>query len=132
MDIPIQAIEYMKEAINSSDVVLVRELCREFGIPKSIRLDVWKMFLPSKREIVEITFDSNKNNLFKPTFIQENELNVIDESNNTINVTRLYEEIKKQAQKSAVDVNIPMVGTLTLNESDVEKLYSYIKNANEL
>ena len=59
-------------------------------------------------------------------------LNVIDESNNTINVTRLYEEIKKQAQKSAVDVNIPMIGTITLNETDVEKLYSYIKNANEL
>ena len=59
-------------------------------------------------------------------------LNVIDESNNTINVTRLYEEIKKQAQKSAVDVAIPMIGTITLNETDVEKIYSYIKNANEL
>ena len=70
------------------------------------------------------------NNLKTNEFIKL--LGVIDESNNTINVTRLYEEIRKQAQKTSVDVNIPMIGVLTLNESDVEKLYSYIKNASEM
>ena len=58
-------------------------------------------------------------------------LNIIDADNN-VNVLKLYEEIKKQAQKGPVDVNIPMIGTLTLNESDVDKIYSYIKTANEL
>lgn len=70
------------------------------------------------------------NNLKSNEFIKL--LGVIDESNNTINVTKLYEEIRKQAQKTSVDVNIPMVGVITLNEADVEKLYSYIKNANEI
>lgn len=76
---------------------------------------------------------SNTSELFNN--LKNNELikilNIIDADNN-INVPKLYEEIRKQAQKGPVDVNIPMIGTITLNATDVEKLYSYIKNANEL
>lgn len=43
-----------------------------------------------------------------------------------IDVETIYRELKKQAQKSAVTVEIPFSGTLTLNEQDVDKLYSMI------
>lgn len=43
-----------------------------------------------------------------------------------VDIETIYREIKKQAQKSAVTVDIPLVGTLTLNEQDVDKLYSMI------
>ncbi|ELP85382.1 hypothetical protein EIN_086640 [Entamoeba invadens IP1] len=53
MEVPPQAYNYMKEAIESSDIVMVRELCREFGVPSALRMDIWKMFLQPKREFVE-------------------------------------------------------------------------------
>ena len=34
-----------------------------------------------------------------------------------------YEELLKQARKSPVTFNLPMLGNVTLNESDVQKLY---------
>lgn len=43
-----------------------------------------------------------------------------------IDIETIYREVKKQAQKSAVTVDIPLAGTLTLNEQDVDKLYSMI------
>jgi hypothetical protein len=43
-----------------------------------------------------------------------------------IDIELIYREIKKQAQKSAVTVDIPLAGTLTLNEQDVDKLYGMI------
>lgn len=56
-------------------------------------------------------------------------LGVIDSDDN-IDVDTLYREVKKQAQKSAVTFDIPMLGVLTLNDRDVDKLYSYIKREN--
>lgn len=47
--------------------------------------------------------------------------------NDEIDIETIYQEIKKQAQKSAVTVDIPLAGTLTLNEQDVDKLYGLIK-----
>lgn len=54
-------------------------------------------------------------------------LGVIDEGNN-VDVQKLYQMFKAQAQKSPATFNAPLLGTVTLNESDVDKLYHYIIN----
>ena len=53
-------------------------------------------------------------------------LNIIDKDDR-INVDKIYEEMKKQANKSAITFNVPMLGALTLNENDVDKMYEFIK-----
>jgi hypothetical protein len=53
-------------------------------------------------------------------------LDVIDE-NDMIDIDTLYREFFKQAQKGAITFDVPMIGAITLNESDVEKIYRYIK-----
>lgn len=52
-------------------------------------------------------------------------LGVIDENDN-IDIDTLYREFLKQAQKGAVTFDVPMIGAMTLNHTDVEKLYRYI------
>lgn len=52
-------------------------------------------------------------------------LGIIDEHDN-MDVELLYKHLKKQAQKGPITVDIPLVGTFTLDESDVDKLYSRI------
>lgn len=52
-------------------------------------------------------------------------LKIVD--NDKINVDKIYKELKKQAKKSPISINIPMIGTLKLDESDVDKLYETIK-----
>ena len=47
-------------------------------------------------------------------------------ANDEVDVELLYKELKKQAQKGAVTVEVPMVGAMTLNEQDVDKLYNKI------
>lgn len=64
------------------------------------------------------------NNLKNNPLIKSMEL--INE-NDEIDIETIYQEIKKQAQKSAVTVDIPLAGTFTLNEQDVDKLYGLIK-----
>ena len=54
-------------------------------------------------------------------------LGIINEDK--IDIETLYEEAKKQATKEVIRVEIPMIGTLKLNEDDIEKLYGYIKNS---
>ena len=51
-------------------------------------------------------------------------LKIIDQDK--INVDKIYKELKKQAKKSSISFNIPMLGTLTLKEEDVDKLYKMI------
>lgn len=55
-------------------------------------------------------------------------LGVIDE-NDMIDLDLLYQEMKKQAAKGSITFDVPMLGPLTLNEVDVDKLYNYIKSA---
>lgn len=43
-----------------------------------------------------------------------------------IDIELIYREMKKQAQKSAVTLDIPLTGTITLNEQDLDKLYGMI------
>lgn len=72
---------------------------------------------------------SNTNEIFEK--LKEKEyikmLNIID-NENKINVDKIYKEMKKQAKKTAITFDIPMLGTLTLDERDVEKIYESIKN----
>lgn len=64
-------------------------------------------------------FNGIKNNALIKSMALVNEKDEID-------IELIYRELKKQAQKSAVTLNIPMAGVLTLNEQDVDKLYGFI------
>lgn len=70
---------------------------------------------------------SNSNNIFEQ--VKNNEfvklLNIIDEYDN-IDVENIYKELKKQAQKGSIDVDLPMIGSFRLNDQDVDKLYRFI------
>lgn len=43
-----------------------------------------------------------------------------------INVSCLYKELSKQAEHGHIDIEIPMIGTLKLDKTDVDKMYRYI------
>ena len=72
---------------------------------------------------------SKATNIFN--VIKENEtikmLEIIDKDNN-IDIDTIYAELKKQAHKGAITFDVPMLGSLTLTEVDVDKLYNYIKS----
>lgn len=53
-------------------------------------------------------------------------LGIIDKDDK-IDVDLIYKEMKKQAQKSSITFNVPLVGALTLTEQDVETIYNLIK-----
>ena len=72
---------------------------------------------------------TNTTNIFNQ--IKNNEfvkmLNIIDKDDK-IDVDKIYREMKKQAMKSAITFDVPMIGAITLNEQDVEKIYEFIRN----
>lgn len=69
----------------------------------------------------EELFNSLKNNeLIKM-------LKIVD--GDKVNVDKIHKELKKQAKKSSVTFNIPMIGTLTLKEEDVDKLKEIIERS---
>ena len=43
-----------------------------------------------------------------------------------IDIDRLHSEFAKQAQRGAITIDVPMLGALTLNAHDVDRLYQYI------
>lgn len=53
-------------------------------------------------------------------------LGVIDDGD-MIDLEKLYGVFYEQAQKGAVTFDLPVVGSLTVNKDDVERLYRYIK-----
>lgn len=53
-------------------------------------------------------------------------LGVIDDGGN-IDIDTLYGDFKKQAQRGSIMIDVPMIGRLTLNEGDVDKIYQSIK-----
>lgn len=55
-------------------------------------------------------------------------LGLIDDMNN-VAVDRMRQQLKVQAQKGPITFEIPMLGSITLNESDVDKLYNLIMQA---
>lgn len=54
-------------------------------------------------------------------------LNIIDKDDK-IDVDKIYKEMKKQAKKSAITFDVPMIGPMTLNGQDVDKMYELIKS----
>lgn len=66
--------------------------------------------------------------------LQENSfvknLGLIDE-NGAVDVAALVPEIKKNLPKEGMKIDLPMVGSITLHEADVDKLYKYIKQNGE-
>jgi hypothetical protein len=52
-------------------------------------------------------------------------LKIVNEKDE-VDVEILYRELKKQAQKAPLVLDIKMIGTLTLNEQDVDKLFNMI------
>ena len=72
---------------------------------------------------------SNSTDLFNK--LKQNEfvkmLGVIDKDDK-IDVNKIYRELKKQAKKSSVTFNAPMIGPITLTERDIDTLYEMIKN----
>lgn len=52
-------------------------------------------------------------------------MGIIDE-NDMIDIDKLHAEFAKQAQRGAITFDVPLMGALTLNAADVDKLYSYI------
>lgn len=52
-------------------------------------------------------------------------LGVIDDQD-MIDIDRLHAEFAKQAQRGAITIDVPMLGALTLNAHDVDRLYQYI------
>ena len=63
-------------------------------------------------------FDQFKNNSLLKS------LEIID--GNNINVHTIYEEMLKQADKGPISIELPLIGMVKLDKTDVEKLYQYI------
>ena len=55
-------------------------------------------------------------------------IGLFDESGN-VAVERIHQQLRIQAQKGPISFDIPMLGTVTMSEADVEKLYTYIMQA---
>lgn len=53
-------------------------------------------------------------------------MGVIDETTDQIDIDAVYQEFSKQAERSAITFDVPLVGPLTLNKKDVDRLYQYI------
>lgn len=43
-----------------------------------------------------------------------------------VNVTCIYKELLRQAEKGEIVIEVPMIGDIKLDHKDVEKLYRYI------
>lgn len=52
-------------------------------------------------------------------------LNLIDEAGN-VDVEKIYQSLKPAAAKYSAPVTLPVVGTLTFTEQDVDSLYTHI------
>lgn len=54
-------------------------------------------------------------------------LGLIDGEN--VDVEGIYAELRKQAQRGTATVELPLIGPITFNASDVDALYRHIKEA---
>ena len=52
-------------------------------------------------------------------------LNLIDEAGN-VDVEKIYQLLKPAAAKCPAPITLPIIGTLTFTEQDVDSLYAYI------
>jgi hypothetical protein len=44
-----------------------------------------------------------------------------------INIDLIHAELRKQAQRGTATVTVPIIGPITFNSADVEKLFHYIR-----
>lgn len=56
-------------------------------------------------------------------------MNIVDENDN-IDIDKVYAAFKEQARQGAITEDLPVVGATTFTETDIEKLYSFIKRGN--
>lgn len=56
------------------------------------------------------------------------QLGIIDE-NDMVDIDLLYQEIKKQAARGPITFEFPMIGAMTMNDTDVDKIYTAITSA---
>lgn len=49
------------------------------------------------------------------------------DNNYNININMLKEEIIEKLNNENIEIDIPMIGTLTLDKNDIEKIYKYMK-----
>ena len=102
------------------------------GITKYIDLEIlnkidgWKKWVIGSGISLAL---ANSNNIFDQ--LKNNSLiKMLDiiNNDNSINVDKIYAEIKKQADKSPINVSVPLIGNIMFNSTDVDKLYEYIKS----
>ena len=65
------------------------------------------------------TFSALKQNKIVAT------LGVVDERD-MIDIDKLYEQFRRQAEHGAITVDVPIIGAMTLDQRDVDKIYQYI------
>ena len=53
------------------------------------------------------------------------DLDIIKEDN-TVDVDKMYRHLKEAARKGPAEMDLPMVGKITLTEADLDKLYTLI------
>lgn len=53
-------------------------------------------------------------------------LELIDKDGN-IDIETIFEELRKQARKQPIEIDIPIIGILKLNEEDIAKLQTFVK-----
>ena len=70
--------------------------------------------------------DASMRGLIKNPAVQA--MGVLDEAG-SVNLDRVYEAFKKQAQKGPVTFQAPLLGAVTINEQDVDKIYTCILQA---
>lgn len=55
-------------------------------------------------------------------------LGVIDDQG-MIDLDKLYEKFRVEAEKGSVTIDVPMIGPMTLNKDDVTKIYQMISSS---
>lgn len=86
----------------------------------------WQKWVFGATASVSLTKISNIFNSLKDNaFVKM--LDIVDE-NNMIDIEIIYREFAKQAQHGAITFAVPVINMpLTLNSTDVDKIYHYIK-----
>lgn len=55
-------------------------------------------------------------------------LGIVDDQG-MVDIDLLHKEFAKQAAKGPVTIDLPLVGAMIINQTDVEKLYNYIRES---
>lgn len=88
-------------------------------LPKIEGWQRWALGVGATLKIAEVPELLERVKIMLPT--------AFDEQGN-VNIDVLYKEFAKQADKGSISINIPLLNdSLTLNRSDVDKIYRYIQ-----